>query len=332
MRGPPIQVWPLFLICICFGIYASVELIHLGDSSMGAPPEKSLPKLTLYERVTDFATGDRDFRLIFIGDVHGQYDDLQSLINEEIGGLDEETTIFLLGDMVNKGPDSDKVVSFILNNKSNVRCIMGNHDLAVLFAYMNPKLNRIPLRKIRKSLRPLEVDVSEESFFPDDVTKVKESHTIIAEELGFETLKDFSSHCPVSMEIELPDGTSLFNVHAGMLPGDFIETMPTVGSVTEMKFVDPEDWSDYSKEEDEYHDTRWYKFWKGSALHKKFKHITVLYGHDANKGLNLHQHTKGMDSGCVKGGKLSGFMYSYNHKNHKLTHKLLQTDCEGYDF
>jgi hypothetical protein len=34
----------------------------------------------------------------------------------------------------------------------------------------------------------------------------------------------------------------------------------------------------------------------------------VIYGHDAKKGLQIHDFTKGLDSNCAKGGELSAFM------------------------
>lgn len=38
--------------------------------------------------------------------------------------------------------------------------------------------------------------------------------------------------------------------------------------------------------------------------------MTVVYGHDAKSGLSLKEYTKGLDSGCVKGGKLTALVVS----------------------
>ncbi len=35
---------------------------------------------------------------------------------------------------------------------------------------------------------------------------------------------------------------------------------------------------------------------------------TVIYGHDARRGLNLQPYTKGLDTGCVKGGPLTALV------------------------
>ncbi len=35
---------------------------------------------------------------------------------------------------------------------------------------------------------------------------------------------------------------------------------------------------------------------------------TVIYGHDPRRGLQLHNYSKGLDSGCVNGGKLTAMI------------------------
>ena len=38
--------------------------------------------------------------------------------------------------------------------------------------------------------------------------------------------------------------------------------------------------------------------------------MTVIYGHDSKSGLSLKDFTIGLDSGCVKGGKLTALVVS----------------------
>lgn len=35
---------------------------------------------------------------------------------------------------------------------------------------------------------------------------------------------------------------------------------------------------------------------------------TVIYGHDSRRGLQLRRWTKGLDTGCVKGGRLTALI------------------------
>ncbi|QLL32524.1 hypothetical protein HG536_0D00460 [Torulaspora globosa] len=279
-----------------------------------------LPPIGLIEKVV--CDGNRDFRLLFIGDVHGQYQELMRLIEDEAGGLDDETTVVLLGDMVSKGPDSDKVADFVLQNRDRVKFVFGNHELATLFAYVNPELNCKPLEKVQERLLPLRFSDTKELFFPRDLSKVKKSHSSLAKQLGFDVLKRLALHGSLALRFELPTKQTLYAVHAGMLPGDFADTTPSVHSLTEMKFVDPANWKRTSKSKFPGAE-RWYKLWDRSSP----KRTTVLYGHDARSGLNLRDRTKGLDSACVKGGKLTALEYTYSHKKGEVTTRLLQTKC-----
>src|SRR3989344_3910458 len=62
---------------------------------------------------------------VVIGDIHGCFDELMELL-EKIGP-GENDEIIALGDIVDRGPASDKVVNFFMNAK-NARTLMGNHE------------------------------------------------------------------------------------------------------------------------------------------------------------------------------------------------------------
>ena len=70
---------------------------------------------------------------MIIGDVHGCIHELQSLL--EKCAVDENTSIVLVGDLVNKGPCSQEVVSFV--RKIGAHCVRGNHDDAALTEFYN---------------------------------------------------------------------------------------------------------------------------------------------------------------------------------------------------
>lgn len=65
-----------------------------------------------------------------IGDIHGCYDKLTKLFG--LLPLKEEDEIVFLGDYIDRGPDSKKVIDFILKlesaKKNKVVCLMGNHE------------------------------------------------------------------------------------------------------------------------------------------------------------------------------------------------------------
>jgi serine/threonine protein phosphatase 1 len=74
-------------------------------------------------------------RSFAIGDVHGDTEHLFKLLSC-LPPLDEQDTLIFLGDYVDRGPDSAKVVGFIrnlpLNTKARVVALRGNHEDAWL--------------------------------------------------------------------------------------------------------------------------------------------------------------------------------------------------------
>lgn len=58
--------------------------------------------------------------------------------------------------------------------------------------------------------------------------------------------------------------------------------------------------------------------------------MTAIYGHDSKSGLSLREYTKGLDSGCVKGGKLTALVISDGGEQEIVQVKCkYQKDGEG---
>lgn len=62
---------------------------------------------------------------LVIGDIHGCYDEFQSLLDK--AGLTDEDAIVSVGDCVDRGPNTPAVLRFF-QEKSNTILIMGNHE------------------------------------------------------------------------------------------------------------------------------------------------------------------------------------------------------------
>ncbi|MDJ0535113.1 MAG: metallophosphoesterase family protein [Xenococcaceae cyanobacterium MO_207.B15] len=67
-------------------------------------------------------------RRIIIGDVHGHYDTLIALMESISPNTNDQ--VYFLGDLIDRGPKSAKVVDFVINNQFN--CILGNHEKMLL--------------------------------------------------------------------------------------------------------------------------------------------------------------------------------------------------------
>jgi bis(5'-nucleosyl)-tetraphosphatase (symmetrical) len=69
--------------------------------------------------------------LYLIGDIQGCDSALQHLL-DDISFSPSRDTIYLLGDLVNRGPDSAGVLRRLMGYGSSARCLLGNHDLHLL--------------------------------------------------------------------------------------------------------------------------------------------------------------------------------------------------------
>ncbi len=81
-------------------------------------------------------------RRIVIGDVHGHYDSLVALLEAISPGYSDQ--VYLLGDLVDRGPKSYQVVDLVINNKYN--CILGNHEHMIVEILLHRKGNHPALQ------------------------------------------------------------------------------------------------------------------------------------------------------------------------------------------
>ena len=79
-------------------------------------------------------------RQIAISDIHGCSATFRALLWDKIQ-LTKADTLYLLGDYVDRGPNSKGVLDFIFELKKRgyqVQCLRGNHEQMMLDAYRNP--------------------------------------------------------------------------------------------------------------------------------------------------------------------------------------------------
>lgn len=75
--------------------------------------------------------GEPSCRRVLIGDVHGHYQGLMTLLETIAPGQSDQ--IYFLGDLVDRGPESFQVVEFV--RKSGYQCLLGNHEQLMLNAF-----------------------------------------------------------------------------------------------------------------------------------------------------------------------------------------------------
>jgi serine/threonine protein phosphatase 1 len=80
------------------------------------------------------------YRRFVVGDIHGCSKTLRKMV-EEVLQLKPEDTLYLLGDYVDRGPDSVGVLDYLLHLRDSgfdIRPIKGNHEYMLLNAVTDP--------------------------------------------------------------------------------------------------------------------------------------------------------------------------------------------------
>lgn len=75
-----------------------------------------------------------------IGDIQGCYQTFLKLL-KKIQFDPQKDQLWLVGDMINRGKHSHRVMDFILQNSSHIQCVLGNHELhflAVALGFRQP--------------------------------------------------------------------------------------------------------------------------------------------------------------------------------------------------
>lgn len=140
-------------------------------------------------------------RIIAIGDIHGCHQELADLLTQL--QLQKEDRLILLGDLINRGPDSNKVID--LARRHNALALLGNHELRLL----NHRRNKDPLSVIRETDR-----ATYQQLRPEDWAYLE----------------------AMPLTHELPELNIVF-VHGGFLPGEPWQKQPA-SVVTRIQVID----------------------------------------------------------------------------------------------
>jgi hypothetical protein len=162
-------------------------------------------------------------RLIAIGDIHGCHREFEELLNKL--DLHASDRVVLLGDLVNRGPDSAKVIA--LAREHARLSLLGNHELRLL--------------NYRKT---------------SDPTHLKKSDYETLKQLG---AKDWAYMA--AMPLTCHDRTDdIVLVHGGFLPGQPWQKQPA-RVVTRIQVIDKA--GNPQKRSDAPHAPHWSTLWKG---------------------------------------------------------------------
>ena len=278
--------------------------------------------------------------LYLIGDVQGCDDALQRLL-DEISFSPSRDTLYLLGDLVNRGPQSATVLRRLMGYGNAAQAVLGNHDLHLLALAAGVR-------------QPSRSDTLDEILQASDR----------------EAMLEWLRWQRMAM-LEQIDGHTLLLVHAGVLPswsaqhtvalagevetilrgpqlGDFLRQMygnePAlwdealtgadrlrliVNALTRMRFCDANGRMDHESKEGAATAPAGYMPWF-EVPGRRTAEITVAFGHWSMLGWLGRSDVLSLDTGCVWGGCLSALRVGgagASDSSQQLKQELIQVQC-----
>ncbi|KGO72445.1 hypothetical protein PITC_076220 [Penicillium italicum] len=284
-------------------------------------------------------------RLVIVGDVHGMRQSLEALLDKIGFEKSKGDHLILVGDLVNKGPDSAGVVDLAM--KLGASAVRGNHENAVLnaAAEINAAKDRDCLVHFEGLTGSQAVPEEPEAELPmDDVRDCETADksgsatsTITGTPTSHSTALilstrqlDWLAALPLILRINLPHvltssfGDTLVVAHAGLVPGISLESQDphTVMHIRSLarKSGDEDGFIPAEISGEESWIVEWDR-WQDKLASK----TTVIFGHDAKRRLQLGRYAIGIDSACLYGHQLSAVVIAAS--GGKIEHQVVQVEC-----
>jgi len=243
--------------------------------------------------------------------------------------------LIFTGDLINKGPDSGGVVD--LAREMEASSVRGNHEDRILLQ-----------RKYIETSKNAPVTGSESKDNTEFFSSKELDERALARSLSKEQIEWLNS-CPVILNVgQVPGMGQVVVVHGGLVPGVDLEkqdpsTVMTMRSIDKKTHVPSSDTKGVKWDKVRFfhgprapfcantlqmfdkHQSTVYSSLKSSSEDPRSQTMTVIYGHYAKQGLNIREYTKGLDSGCVQGGKLTAMIIEDGGKQ-----SIVQVRCHNY--
>jgi len=243
-------------------------------------------------------------RTIFVGDIHGHFDELQDLLKLSEWNSNTDRLI-ILGDLCDRGPKSVETVKWAKEN--SVEVIRGNHDQRYLDIQAKEAWhNSNPGNQIPNLLKSVEKMKIYRELSPSDLRWISQMPHMI----------------------EFPD-LNMIAVHAGFKPG-LIPEQNSFNTMMHIRFLYDGhvpahlDKKDFSAPPGSY-------FWADFYTDKR----NVIYGHHvwSKKDVKIHRNASGalcygIDTGCCFKGHLTALAFDNSEgtasvpKTFQVSHKM----------
>ena len=253
-----------------------------------------------------------------IGDLQGCYKEFKALL-AKIAFNPKQDTLYLVGDLINRGPNSLETLEYIYHHQESIFPVLGNHDLSYLvyaegYTSLKPKdtydslLQSSYAEKYKEYLRhlPLLIHLPKEN--------IAICHAGIYPAWSLLEAKAYAREIELQLkDKDLTTYQTFISTMFGNTPTQWDEGLTgmersrfIINAFTRMRLLESDLRLNLTIKDRVNVDglTPWFCFPRKTA------NTEIIYGHWASLGLHQENNTYGIDSGCVWGGKLSAIKVS----------------------
>lgn len=274
--------------------------------------------------------------LYLIGDVQGCDNALQRLL-DALDFSPSRDAVFLLGDLVNRGPDSLAVLRRLAGLGAAARCVLGNHDLhllALAHGVRPPGRSDTLSAVLQAPDRPALLDWLRNRDMA--ILETLHGHAVLMVHAGVLPSWTAAQTLALAQEVQSvlrgPDlvdflarmyGDTPDTWHPGLAGTERLRVIVNV--LTRLRFCTPQDRMEFATKEGAAAAPPGFQPWF-DVPGRKTATATVAFGHWSTlRGLR-RTDVLPLDTGCVWGGCLSAARL-YPGSDGALAHELVQVPC-----
>ncbi|HBH37108.1 MAG TPA: bis(5'-nucleosyl)-tetraphosphatase (symmetrical) [Curvibacter sp.] len=250
-----------------------------------------------------------------IGDVQGCNDALQRLL-DTLAFSPSRDTLWLLGDLVNRGPDSAGVLRRLIGYGDAARCLLGNHDLhllAVAHGVRPPHRGDTVADILQAADRAALLDWLRRQSLA--LRHVQAGEEILMVHAGVLPSWDASKIIALAAELETvlrgPDLPDFLQRMYGNEPAAWDEGLQgdarlrvIVNALTRLRFCTDDGVMEFATKEGAGAAPAGYRPWF-EVPGRRTASVTVAFGHWSTLGRLQRRDVLALDTGCVWGGCLT---------------------------
>lgn len=273
--------------------------------------------------------------LYLIGDVQGCNSALQRLL-DKLDFSPSRDTLYLLGDLVNRGPESAAVLRRMMAYGDAARCILGNHDLHLLAVAHGA---RKPHRKdtLEGVLQANDRDAMLDWLLEQPLARSLDfpANRLLLVHAGVLPQWSIDQTLALAQEVQDvlrgPDVAAFFQAMYGNEPPHWSDALVgaerlrvVVNALTRLRFCTADGAMDFDTKEGADAAPPGYMPWF-EVPHRRTRSVGVAFGHWSTLGWLGRPNLYSLDTGCVWGGSLSALRLDAG--GDPARHELLQVRC-----